>query len=238
MTRPTHTFRVRIAPGAGVTALDYAGAAADRLPATLIMAHGAGADQQSPFMTRYTSGLAARGLSVVTFNFLYTEQRRRAPDRPAMLEQCWRAVVDAVVERVTPGTRLFGGGKSMGGRIASQATAADGADSPLAGLIFLGYPLHPPGRPETKRDAHLPRIRLPMLFVQGGRDSFGSPDELKPTLRTLGHDARLYTVDGGDHSFTVPKRWPKAQDEVDAMAQDAVRAWVEGVLTRRGTGAG
>ena len=236
MNRSSHTFRVRIAPGAGVSAIEYPGAASDRLPATLILAHGAGAHQHSPFMTRYAAGLAARGLSIVTFNFLYTEQHRRAPDRPTMLEACWRAVVAAVEERATPGTRLFGGGKSMGGRIVSQVAAADGREFPLAGLVFLGYPLHPAGRPETRRDSHLPRIRVPMLFVQGSRDSLGSPRELGPTLRSLGPQAQLFTVDGGDHSFTVPKRWPLAQADIDAQVQDAVRAWVGGVLRREAAG--
>ncbi|MDE3154441.1 MAG: hypothetical protein KGN76_05025 [Acidobacteriota bacterium] len=234
MSRATLSFRVRVAPGAGVTAIEYPGTAGERLPATLILAHGAGANQHSDFMTRYAGGLAARGLSVVTFNFLYTEQRRRAPDRPTALEACWRAVVEAVSQRISPGTQLFGGGKSMGGRIASQVAAADGADSPLAGLVFLGYPLHPAGRPDTRRDSHLPRIRIPMLFVQGSRDALGSPRDVGPSLRRLGPAAQLFTVDGGDHSFTVPKRWPVAQEDVDAQVQDAVRAWVSGVLQRTG----
>src|ERR1700704_5048123 len=132
-----------------------------------MLAHGAGAGQQHPFMTAFADAIAARGIDVVTFNFLYIEQKRRLPDRGPALEACYRAAIDATRREVTAARRaLFIGGKSMGGRIATQVAAAD-AGLPLAGLVLLGYPLHPPGRPERLRDAHLPAVSRPMLFVQG-----------------------------------------------------------------------
>ncbi len=187
--------------------------------ARLILAHGAGADQRHPFMVRHAEALAARGVEVVTFNFLYTEAGRGVPDRPRSLEACWRAVIDSFRD----GRRLFIGGKSMGGRIASQVAAA-GVDG-VRGLVFLGYPLHPPKKPEQLRDAHLPQIKQPMLFVQGERDPFGTPDELRPILARL-PTAELYVVAGGDHSLTVPKRGHLPQAEVDAAVQQKIADWL------------
>lgn len=186
--------------GGTTTALVYdAGReAGDRL---LILAHGAGAGQHSPFIVQYAERLASRGLSIVTFNFPYTEQRRRIPDRRPVLEACYRAVVAAVRATVaTSETRLFIGGKSMGGRIATQVAAAD-PDLQVAGLVVLGYPLHPPGRPQQLRDAHLTDIRRPMLVVQGSRDAFGTPAELAPILERMTPRPELHVVAGGDHSF-------------------------------------
>ena len=125
-------------------------------------------------MVEFAQALSALGLDVVTFNFLYTEQKRRIPDRAPVLEDCYRAVIDAVRARLDSATRaLFIGGKSMGGRIATQVAAAD-PQLPIAGLVLLGYPLHPPGQPHKLRDAHLPLVGRPMLFVQGSRDAFGT----------------------------------------------------------------
>jgi uncharacterized protein len=201
------------------TAIVYAAPSSTKARARLILAHGAGADQHHRFMVRTAEGIAARGVEVITFNFLYTESGRRAPDRAPVLEACWRAVI---AEFARAG--LFIGGKSMGGRIASQVAAA-GVDG-VAGLVFLGYPLHPPSQPEKRRDAHLPRVRPPMLFVQGERDAFGGADEMTPLVKTL-PNAELYLVEGGDHSLTVPKRAARTQDEVDtAMIEKMVR-WVE-----------
>ena len=133
------------------TALVYP-AAGRTIDATLILAHGAGTGQQSGFIVGFAQALSARGLDIVTFNFLYTEQHRKIPDRAPALESCFRSVIAMVVERVaTARTALFIGGKSMGGRIATQVAAAD-AQLPIDGLVLLGYPLHPPGRPDERRD--------------------------------------------------------------------------------------
>ncbi len=208
-----------------MTALRYPGAAPGF---TLVLGHGAGAPQTSEFMVTFARAFAGRGLTTITFNFPYMEARRRMPDRAPVLEAVSRAVIDAVRARPDWGhDRLVIGGKSMGGRMASHVAAA-GLDA-LAGLVFLGYPLHPPGRPEQLRAAHLARIREPMLFVQGAQDTFGTPAELAPILAPLGPAVRLHVVDGGDHSFKVPRRGPVPQAEVFARVQDEVAGWARGL---------
>ena len=221
---------VDIAPYGAVTVMAYP-AAANRARITLILGHGAGAGQTSNFMVAYATALAARGIDTLTFNFLYTEQRRRVPDPKEKLEACYRAVIDHWRQHPNfAGDRLAIGGKSMGGRIASQVAAAGIAD--LAGLVFLGYPLHPPGKPEQLRDKHLPAITAPMLFIQGARDTFGTPDELRPILARLKARAALYVVESGDHSFKVPKSAGVAQAEVHQTVQAEIERWL------RATGGG
>ncbi len=170
--------------------------------ATLILGHGAGAPQTHPWMVAMAEAIAGRGLRVVTFNFLYTERKRRMPDRPPVLEATWRAAIADVAERFGV-ARPFIGGKSMGGRIATQVAAHEDVD--VAGVVLLGYPLHPPGKPEQLRVAHLPKVRAPMLFIQGSRDAFGGAEELAPFLVGLSPGTRLFPVDGGDHSLVRPK---------------------------------
>jgi len=208
-----------------VSGLLYAANKQQRLNVTLLLGHGAGADQTSAFMVSFAKGIAARGIDTVTFNFLYTEQGRRAPDTSGKLEACYRAAIAAVRGlRKLKANRLLIGGKSLGGRIASQVAAA-GVDD-LAGLVFLGYPLHAPGKADQSRAAHLPQIHAPMLFVQGTRDPFGSPDELRSVIKKLKLRATIYEVAGGDHSFTVLKSSPISQEEVYAAAQDAMVQWI------------
>lgn len=220
-------LRVVVEGDAAVTALLYRGGTPEPR-AALILAHGAGAGQHSPFMTTWAQALSVLGLDVVTFNFLYTEQRRSVPDRPPLLEACYRAVVAQVVAEV-PSARgaLFIGGKSMGGRMATHIAAAD-ADLPVQGLVLLGYPLHPPGKPEQRRDAHLPRVGRPMLFVQGSRDTFGTPAELAPILAQLSPPPTLHVVEGGDHSFKVPRSGAVPQGVVDDGVRRRVVDWIEG----------
>ncbi|HEV3214225.1 MAG TPA: alpha/beta family hydrolase [Vicinamibacterales bacterium] len=201
-----------------------------RIGATFVLAHGAGAGHLSAFMVRFATGLASRGLDVLTFNFLYTEQRRRVPDRPDKLEACYRAAIGAARGAVPPGghpggNRMYIGGKSMGGRIASQVAAGESAE-PLSGLIFLGYPLHPPGKPDRLRAAHLAKIRAPMLFVQGARDPFGTPDELRPILDRLQAHATLRVVENGDHSLAPPKKGEPSLDDVYNGIQDDIVTWI------------
>lgn len=213
---------------ATVTALVYP-AAATPLSATLVLAHGAGAGQQSAFMTLFARGLAALGLDVVTFNFLYVEERRRLPDRQAVLERCYLAVLEAVCGghgRSRP--FVFIGGKSMGGRIATQVAAADPQRS-LAGLVLLGYPLHPPGRPDQRRDRPLGQVRRPMLFVQGSRDTFGTPAELAPILAAVSPPGMLHVVDGGDHSFKCPHTSAESQISIYQDIQRTIDRWIRDV---------
>ena len=225
-------FRVEVAPSQHVTAIDYPAATGNRAGVTLILGHGAGADQTSGFMVAFANALAERGIDVVTFNFLYSEHRRRIPDPNARLESCWRAVIETIRTRITfRADKLAIGGKSMGGRIASQVAAADTGD--LAGLVFLGYPLHPPGRPDRLRAAHLRDVKAPMLFVQGSRDAFGTPAELQPIISQLEPLADLFVVDGGDHSFKVPKSIGVKQQDVYRAIQDRIETWLRPIVASR-----
>jgi predicted alpha/beta-hydrolase family hydrolase len=175
---------------------------------TLVLAHGAGAGQTHPFMVAFAEALAARGIDVVTFDFLYVAAGRRAPDRNDKLEACWRAAL-ALGRDEWSGRLPFIGGKSMGGRIASQlAAAGDGC----AGLVCLGYPLHPPKQPEKLRTAHLPRLTVPTLVVQGQRDPFGTPEELRAHFPAA---AAIVGLAGG-HSFDQAA-WPEAHARVAAF---------------------
>jgi predicted alpha/beta-hydrolase family hydrolase len=191
---------------------------------TVVLGHGAGANQLSAFMRMAATGLAARGIDAMTFNFLYTEQGRHLPDPKARLESCFAAVIDAALKhRKLKKNRLVIGGKSMGGRIASQVAAADGKD--VAGLVFFGYPLHPPGKPDKLRADHLKEIHAPMLFVQGGRDAFGTEEEIRAVIKNLRLPAKIYVVEGGDHSFKIPKRLGIPQEQVHETIMDEVNEW-------------
>jgi predicted alpha/beta-hydrolase family hydrolase len=186
--------------------------------ASLVLAHGAGAGQQHPFMVRFARGMALRGINAATFNFPYTAAGRKVPDRAPVLEQSWREAV-AAAKAEFKGLPLVIGGKSMGGRMASHI-AAQGCEG-LDGLVFLGYPLHPPGQPEKRRDAHLPSIAERMLFVQGSRDAFGTSAEIAALLPSLQH-AGMHEVAGGDHSFKVSG----AKNDPLEGIMDAVAAWI------------
>jgi predicted alpha/beta-hydrolase family hydrolase len=214
------------------TALAYPADARNRVNAALVLAHGAGAGQESGFMVQWAGGLASRGVDVMTFNFLYTEQRRRIPDRAEKLETCYRAAVAAAGSyRPFGGSAVFIGGKSMGGRIATHLAAAAGSDAAAAGingLVLLGYPLHPPGKPEQLRAAHLPKIRVPMLIVQGSRDPFGTPAELQRVLDPLAGDVTLHAVENGDHSLAPPRRGPVSIDQMYRDLQDVIVEWLKG----------
>jgi predicted alpha/beta-hydrolase family hydrolase len=163
----------------------------------LVLAHGAGRDMEDPLLAGFVDGLGAEGVSCLRFNFPYREVGKKAPDPEPVLRGAWEAAFARGTEMGDP---VWAGGKSLGGRIASMVVA-DGL--PAAGLVFVGYPLHPPGKPERIRDAHLPSVRVPMLFLQGTRDSFARPDLLEQTVRRLGDRATLHPVEGGDHSFRI-----------------------------------
>src|SRR5713226_128650 len=216
-------LKVRVNESESVTALLYSAAKKDRAGFTIVLGHGAGADQMSGFMRMVAVGLAARGFDAMTFNFLYKEKGKSVPDPKARLESCYRAVIDAALShKKLKGNRLIIGGKSMGGRIASQVAAAEGER--VAGLVFLGYPLHPPGRLDKLRDEHLKEIRAPMLFVQGARDAFGTADEIRATIKKDRLSATLYVIQSGDHSFKVPKSIAP-QQKVYGDVMDEVAKW-------------
>jgi predicted alpha/beta-hydrolase family hydrolase len=219
---------IEIAPGQKVGAVVYPAAKSKAAGVTLILGHGAGAGQSSGFMVSFATALAARGIETVTFNFSYMEQKRRLPDSKDKLEACYRAVIETVAHRKGARGRLAIGGKSMGGRIASQVAAAGAPE--VAGLVLLGYPLHPPGKKDQLRDKHLPQIKVPMLFVQGARDAFGTPAELQPILKTLKVPAELYEIAGGDHSFKVLKSAGVPQEDVYKAIQDRIDQWLRATV--------
>lgn len=220
---------VEITSDQGVRATVYPAAKRDQAGVTLILGHGAGAGRTSDFMVSFATGLAARGIDAVTFNFLYTEQGRRVPDANSKLEACYRAVIETVRHRKICRGRLAIGGKSLGGRIASQVAAGGVPD--VAGLVYLGYPLHPPGKNGQIRAKHLSDIKAPMLFVQGSRDVFGTPAELRPIIIKLTAPADLYVVAGGDHSFKVLKSAGVTQEDTYKAVLDRIDQWLRATLT-------
>jgi uncharacterized protein len=193
--------KIRMARG-GETSIVYALPPKISDPSTcLIIAHGAGGPMHTPFIRYFHTELAKRGFLTVKFNFPYMEARRRVPDRREVLEESYRAVVNQAKNGRHKPDRTFIGGKSMGGRIASQI-AADGVD--VNGLFFLGYPLHPIGKTDQLRDEHLFRIKKPMLFVSGTRDSFARRDLLEKVVSKIGSNAQIHWIQNGDHSFKTP----------------------------------
>src|SRR5207244_1482266 len=180
--------------------------------ACYVLAHGAGAGMTHPFMAAMANGLDERGIATLRYQFPYMEQRSKRPDVPKVAHAAVRA---AVLEagRLLPNTPLFAGGKSFGGRMTSQAQAA----SPLPGvrgLVFLGFPLHPAGRPSDERAKHLFEVQIPMLFLQGTRDGLADLNLLEPLCKRLGSRATLKPFEGADHSFHVPARSGRKDSEV------------------------
>lgn len=229
MADETEELSVKVNDKESVTAILYPAAKKIRAGLTALLGHGAGANQLSGFMRMFARGLAERGLDVMTFNFIYMEQGRSVPDQKPKLEACFRAVIETIAKhRKLKNNRLVVGGKSMGGRIGSQVVAAR-AEEPLAmdvsGLVFLGYPLHPPGQTSKLRVEHLEHILRPMLFVQGTRDALGTPDEIQPFVKDLRPPAKIYAIEGGDHSFKAPKKFGLPQEEIYENAMDEIVRW-------------
>ena len=195
---------------------------AERSIAPLVLAHGAGAGQKSAWMVKAARALAERGVTVATFDFPYITAGKSVPDKAPVLEQAWRTALVAAREKVR-GAKVFIGGKSMGGRIATHI-AAQGVDG-IAGVVLLGYPLHPPGRPDKRRDSHLPQIQEPALFVQGAADTFGTDTEIRALISTM-QNATLHVIDGGDHSFKVKGGAAKVAAAFDE-AIGAVELWIK-----------
>lgn len=170
--------------------------------AVVAIAHGAGNDMRHQFFDGIAEGLAAEGVSTLRFNFPYAEAGRRAPDRPAVLMDAWRAAL-LVAEEKGAGTPVIASGKSLGGRMASMVAAEDGDGFSGRGLTFFGYPLHAPGKTDQLRDAHLSAVRVPMLFIQGDSDSLARFDLIEGVVARLKPLARVHRIEGGDHSFRV-----------------------------------
>jgi len=189
----------------------------------VVLGPGAGGNRRTGLLVRCADALAGSGRAAVLYNFPYTERGRRVPDPPARLEAT-AAEVAAYAREALGAERVVLGGKSMGGRIASQAVAAG---TPADALVFLGYPLHPPGRPEQLRDRHLPGITAPMLFLQGTRDAFARWDLIEEITRRLGDRARLERIEDADHSFAVPKRAGRTAGQVEEDLFQRIVAWLE-----------
>jgi predicted alpha/beta-hydrolase family hydrolase len=196
----------------------------------LVLAHGAGAGMSHPFMENLSSQLAHVGLATLRYQFPYMEERRRIPDPTPFLTATVAAAVRKASE-MDAGIPVLAGGKSMGGRMTSQA-AAEGRLEGVTGLVFFGFPLHPPNRPGTKRADHLAKVSLPMLFLQGTRDAFADLELLRPIVAKLGARATLHIVDGADHSFHVPKRSGKTEADILAELAEATSSWVHNLSKR------
>jgi uncharacterized protein len=191
--------------------------------ACYVMGHGAGAGMTHPFMASFADDLAERGIATLRYQFPYMERGSKRPDTPKLAQATVRAAVAEASQRV-PGLVLFAGGKSFGGRMTSQAQAA--APLPrVRGLVFAGFPLHPPGKPGDERGAHLCSVSIPMLFLQGTRDEFAELSLLEALVKKLNTRATLTLFDDADHSFHVPARSGKKDGQVRAEMADSLAAW-------------
>ncbi|HEY2616731.1 MAG TPA: alpha/beta family hydrolase [Acetobacteraceae bacterium] len=196
----------------------------DPAKACLVLAHGAGAGMTHPFMAAAALALAARGIATLRYQFPYMEHGSKRPDPPHVAHATVRAAV-ATAQRHCSALPLFAGGKSFGGRMTSQAQAA----SPLSGvrgLAFLGFPLHPAGKPSVDRATHLFEVRIPMLFLQGTRDTLAETDLLTKLVEDLGHRATLRFSSGADHSFHVPARSGRTDEQVKGELFDTLADWI------------
>ena len=230
MTHPRqHTEKIPVDRGMEVSAVvaepaDYSAGETD----VIVLAHGAGADMNHPFMTFFHESLARAGWLSVKFNFPYKELGRKAPDPAPRLEDAFERVLDHVRGNLCPGPgRLFAGGKSMGGRIAANLAAkgTDAEEKDLAGLVFLGYPLHAPKRHDRLRTDNLMKIAAPMLFVEGTNDPFCRMDLLADVLKQVKAPTRTHLIEGGNHDFRVPKRLGREAEDVWREAVEAICRW-------------
>jgi predicted alpha/beta-hydrolase family hydrolase len=192
--------------------------------AIYLFAHGAGTNMAHRTMSSNAEGLAERGIATLRYNFLYTEQGGKRPDPPKLAHAAVRAAAARAGE-LEPDLPLFAGGRSFGGRMTSQAQAEDPIPG-VRGLIFLGFPLHPAGKPGIERAAHLADVQVPMLFVSGTRDALAELDLLQPVVAGLGDRATLHMVDQADHSFKVAARSSRTTADAEAEALDAVERWI------------
>lgn len=193
----------------------------------VLLAHGAGSDRSGTALTATAARLAAAGIPTVRFDYPYRTAGRNAPDRPAVLEAATRAAVDLAVEAfgLSP-DQLVLGGRSMGGRYCSMVAGAEDEPVPCRGLVLLGYPLHPAGKPDQLRTAHFPRLRMPVLFISGTRDALAGRDALETAAKTIPGTVEFHWIDDADHGYRVPKR--AGRDQADVLAEVAERAatWV------------
>lgn len=216
----TRELRMDVENAGEVSALLVRPPKADTL---LVLAHGAGAGMRHPFLEAFAQELAAAHVATLRYQFPYMEHRHKVPDVPNVLTSTVRAAVRTAVEQA-PDLSLFAGGKSMGGRMTSQAAAQQPLDN-VRGLAFVGFPLHPPGRPGTERGEHLARVEVPMLFLQGTRDQFADLALLRPVCSNLGPRASLHVIEGADHSFHVLKSSGTTDAKVITELAQTIASW-------------
>jgi predicted alpha/beta-hydrolase family hydrolase len=190
-----------------------------------VFAHGAGAGMNHPFMLRASDALGRHGIATHRYEFPYMKAGKSRPDSPAVAEAAVRAAVREAATQA-PTARLLAGGKSFGGRMTSQAQAREPLPG-VRGLVFFGFPLHPPGRPGVERAEHLAAIQIPMLFLQGTRDEFASLELLQGVVKRLGSRATLHLIEEGDHSFKVPKRTGKTEGDVLEELATWIQQWAD-----------
>lgn len=198
--------------------------------ACYVLAHGAGAGMNHPFMAEVAGGLSQRGIATVRYQFPYMERGAKRPDPPQLAHATVRAAVAAALD-LLPGIPLIAGGKSFGGRMTSQAQAKASLQG-VHGLAFLGFPLHPAGRPSQDRAEHLFDVKIPMLFLQGTRDTLATLDQLEPLCEKLGRRTTLKLFTDADHSFHVPARTGRKDAQVLGEVLDALVTWLDGVTER------
>jgi len=192
--------------------------------AACVLAHGAGAGMAHPFMAAMADGLAERGIATLRYQFPYMERGLRRPDAPAVAHAAVRAAVTHAAAAL-PALPLFAGGKSFGGRMASQAQAAEPLPG-VRGIAFVGFPLHPAGKPSVTRAEHLSQVQIPMLFLQGTRDALAELELVRQVTGELGDRATLHVVDGADHAFHVLARSGRKDDAVRSETLDAMAGWM------------
>lgn len=219
-------WRIRI--GDETTSAVYDPAPNGDHSSVFVCAHGAGGNLSDKSILMVTRALGERGLDIVRFNFLYKEKKSGRPDPMPKLKETTAAVVAHVRAALAPQTLIIGG-RSMGGRAASML-AADGFD--CSGLLLLAYPLHPPGRPDQLRDAHLPAIHVPVLCINGTRDPFCTPDLMKRALEPVTTPWQMHWLDGADHSFHVPKSSGRTDAQVMTEVADVAQGWLAGLSNR------
>ena len=200
----------------------------DNPKACYVFAHGAGAGMRHPFMTEVAKGLAQRGIATMRYEFPYMERGSKRVDSPVVAQASVRSACREAAKRFA-GVPIFAGGKSFGGRMTSQAQAESPLDG-VRGLIFLGFPLHPPGKPSNDRAGHLSEVKIPMLFLQGMRDDLAQLALLQPLIDKLGDVATLELFEHADHSFHVPAKSGRNDAEVRAAMLDAMAGWIAGKL--------
>jgi predicted alpha/beta-hydrolase family hydrolase len=199
----------------------------DNTEKLLVFAHGAGAGMMNSFMQKMSEQLASHGIATFRYNFPYMENKKKSPDPKGIILAAIRSAVDEARKKL-PGVPLLAGGKSFGGRMTSTAESENHLTD-VKGIVFFGFPLHPPGKPSDERAVHLYKVKLPMLFLQGTRDSLADLNLLRPVSKKLGKLAELYVIEGADHSFRVPKTTGIKEDDVIAELAKKVKDWSDSI---------